>query len=329
MAILTALDPAEITEACAAFGVEVRDHEGVLAGSVNTNYAIDGRDGARRFLRVYEEQDQAGAERETALVSALADSGVPTPAPLPRLDGQGCVVLVRSKPAALYPFVPGTIRCQKSVSPADTHAVGAALARVHLAGRSLDPALGLTRPSRFGPEAIGSRLASIRARPLPEHVDGPEVLAATERLERALDDLGSAAISAGELPLIHGDLFRDNVLFHPAGLALLDFESASTGLASFDLAVTALAFTFGDGLGAELIRSLAAGYRSERPIDPAEAADLPRAARLACVRFATTRLTDYELRPRGLGVYKDFRRWMARLDVVSDAAAPFAALFSA
>jgi hypothetical protein len=31
------------------------------------------------------------------------------------------------------------------------------------------------------------------------------------------------------------------------------------------------------------------------------------------LRFASTRITDYELRARDLGKYKDFRRWLARL----------------
>jgi homoserine kinase type II len=36
----------------------------------------------------------------------------------------------------------------------------------------------------------------------------------------------------------------------------------------------------------------------------------------ACARFSTTRITDFELRPRGTGVHKDFRRWLRRLDTV-------------
>ena len=36
-------------------------------------------------------------------------------------------------------------------------------------------------------------------------------------------------------------------------------------------------------------------------------------ARAAAVRFAITRITDYELRPAGVVVYKDYRRFVARL----------------
>jgi homoserine kinase type II len=116
-----------------------------------------------------------------------------------------------------------------------------------------------------------------------------------------------------EIPLVHGDLFRDNVLFSEDGtIRLLDFESASIGLAAFDLMVTALAFTYGDRWDRSLARALVEGYRSQRELPLSEREDLFDAGRLACARFASTRITDYELRPRGVGVYKDFRRWLRR-----------------
>jgi homoserine kinase type II len=238
-------------------------------------------------------------------------------------------VTVRGKPAALYPYVEGTIRCQRGVTAADASAVGEALARVHLAGARLDPARGLTAASRFGPEAISGRLQAVSRAVIPDQAVAREVAGACGRLAATLDAIVTEPVRAPSLPLVHGDLFRDNVLFHPTGLALLDFESSSTGTASFDLAVTALAWCYGDDLEPDLVRALAAGYRRARPLDAAEHADLDRAARLACVRFATTRLTDYELRPRGLGVYKDFRRWIGRLGAVERAPAAFAGLFAA
>ncbi len=52
--------------------------------------------------------------------------------------------------------------------------------------------------------------------------------------------------------LIHGDLFRDNVLWREGEIsALLDFESASRGSRPFDLMVTILAWCFGDSLDHE------------------------------------------------------------------------------
>jgi len=113
-------------------------------------------------------------------------------------------------------------------------------------------------------------------------------------------------------------MFRDNVLWHEAGdlSAVLDFESASEGSKVFDLMVTMLAWCFGSTLDLELVAGLVAGYRQHAPLDAEDLSDCYDAARTAAVRFAVTRITDYELRPGSVVVYKDYRRFMARLRVI-------------
>jgi homoserine kinase type II len=311
MAILTALRPDEIERVTAAFGVDMVEAKGVLAGSVNTSFTIvDGR-GRRFWLRVYEEQDHTGASREARLLTRLAAAGVSTPAPLPLAgagEGDGrFVTTVRDKPVCLFPFVEGKHRCQRTVTAEDVASVGGQLARVHKVGEGFDSAVGLTAASRFSIGDLRSRLATLPAE-LPL-----DVADATRLLTSRLDDLASRAPRAEPLPLIHGDLFRDNVLFSDEGVTLLDFESASIGSAAFDLMVTLLSWCFGDDLNNDLCRALVAGYQRVRPLTEAEVGDLATQGQFACVRFATTRITDYELRPRGIGVYKDYRRFLARL----------------
>jgi hypothetical protein len=166
--------------------------------------------------------------------------------------------------------------------------------------------------SRFDLPALRARLEALRPQAL-----APDVRAARRLLIDRNHEIARGAFEAEPLPLVHGDVFRDNVLFGPDALvAVLDFESASRGSAAFDLAVTWLAWCFGDTLDLACSGALGAGYRSVRPIHPHERADLRRASELACVRFATTRITDYELRPAGVGRYKDFRRWLARAECV-------------
>lgn len=94
--------------------------------------------------------------------------------------------------------------------------------------------------------------------------------------------------------------------------ALLDFESASHESYPFDLMVTLLAWCFGDHLDPALARAMAQGYARVRPIPEAEAARLYEEGSFAALRFTITRITDFELRPRGSGVFKDFRRFLAR-----------------
>ncbi len=313
MAILTALRPEEIERVARAFAIDVAEAKGVLAGSVNTSFTIvDGR-GRRFWLRVYEEQDHTGASREARLLSRLAAAGISTPAPLPLAagatgEGDGrFVAAVRDKPVCLFPFVEGKHRCQASVTAEDVALVGRELARVHRVGEALEGAAGLTAASRFSLADLRTRLVNLPAL-LP-----PDVAVAAALLSSGLDELASHESAAEPLPLIHGDLFRDNVLFTKDGVTLLDFESASIGSAAFDLMVTLLSWCFGDDLNNDLCRALLAGYQAERPLPDTEIADLAYQGRAACVRFATTRITDYELRPRGVGVYKDYRRFLARL----------------
>jgi homoserine kinase type II len=121
---------------------------------------------------------------------------------------------------------------------------------------------------------------------------------------------------------VHGDLFRDNVLWKDGRVrALLDFESASHESYPFDLMVTLLAWCFGDRLEPALARAMAQGYARVRPLPEAEAARLHDEGSFAALRFSVTRITDFELRPRGLGVFKDFRRFVARAEAL-DALGP-------
>ncbi|NUP09509.1 MAG: homoserine kinase [Polyangiaceae bacterium] len=312
MAILTPLTFDEIERCARTFGITPTKATGVLAGSVNTNFDIVDGHGARWFLRVYEEQDIAGATRDARLLGRLAASGVRTPSPRERVDGAGFVGTFRGKAICLFPYVVGVHRCQASVAPPDVHAVGSALAAMHRVGEGFDVSEGLTVASRFSLDALVQRLTSLDERSLTR-----EIRRAREQLLARLDELSKFVPASRPLPLVHGDLFRDNVLFDEDGRpTLLDFESASIGFAAYDLAVTILAWTFGDHLDASLVSSLVAGYERTRPLGRDEIADLPSFAAMACVRFATTRITDYELRPRGSGAYKDYRRWLSRLEAV-------------
>jgi homoserine kinase type II len=306
MAVLT---PVELDDAQAIgqrYGLEVATVRGLLAGSVNSNFELVLGDGSRVFLRVYEEQTFATAGNEAALLEHLAAHGVPTPRPLRRSDS-GFITDHRGKPAALFPFLEGDTLCQARVTPAAAEAIGAALALVHVAGESFGGPLA----NRFTTEALRARIEKARG-----GAANDELLSALERLERGLLRDGDAA-QASKPTVIHGDLFRDNALFQDGGLvALLDFESAAHGSPTLDLAVTLLAWCFGDGFDPELARRLMRGYERLRPLSTDERDTLYPATRWAATRFAITRITDFELRPRGSGVYKDYRRFIARLDAL-------------
>ncbi|HLM73286.1 MAG TPA: phosphotransferase, partial [Polyangiaceae bacterium] len=208
----------------------------------------------------------------------------------------------------IFPWIEGEALCSKRVTADAVFRVGDALARVHLAGADLDGA----PLSRFRPANLEARIASI---PQAAAAQSDELASTLHELSAKLAQV--SRVSRSDPPrrgVIHGDLFRDNVIWRgPAIAALLDFESASRGSPAFDLSVTLLAWCYGDDLDAELCRALVAGYQEARPVSKVERAELFHQARLAAMRFATTRITDFELRPRGSGVWKDYRRFMARL----------------
>lgn len=302
MAILTHLSLDDAQRIGALFGLDVASAEGLLAGSVNSNYRLTLADGEPVFLRVYEEQTKAAAATEARMLEHLARGGVQTPRPLVRTDGSRSAEH-QGKPVAIFPWIEGQSVCLKLVTPSIARRVGEALARVHVAGESFEGA----PLSRFSREALEARLEG-----LPWATLSPDVhAAAAEVLKRIQSAPPRAPASLG---VIHGDLFRDNVLWVGDEIsALLDFESACRGSAAFDLAVTLLAWCYADDLDPTLARALARGYTEARPLRDDERDHLFNEASFAALRFAATRITDFELRPRGLSGYRSYRRFLDRL----------------
>jgi len=306
VAVLTPIDSSDVRALCEGYGLaETRSFTGIAGGSVNSNYALDWASG-RLFLRLFEEQGIDGARRECAMLERLARKGVPTPAPIRRTDGEH-VSVVRGKPAVLFPWRDGHMRCQAGVTPEDAARVGAALARVHVAVVG-EPA----EPCRFGVEALGARLGRIAASGDPTFAPMVPALRAT------LARVHAARNTALPRGLTHGDLFRDNVLWADSGevSALLDFESACEDAFAYDLMVTVLSWCFGDDLEARLASAMREGYESVRPLTEPEKRALWAEGAFAAMRFTITRITDYAMRTGATGprVVKDWRRFAKRFE---------------
>ncbi len=325
MATFTAIDPRELHTRLKEAGILAADGgddarvqlHGVPAGSVNSNYRLDvgpardSRTPRRYFVRLYEEQDRQGAEREARLLRYLAAHAVATPAPISwsAADPAAVITTLSDRPAALFAWIEGQMRCTRSVTVTCARSVGVALARVHQVGAQLG--IADYGEGRFRPSDLRARLPRIAA------AADPLLSAQAAPLAARLD--AAEARRDPELPrgLVHGDLFRDNVLWSPDGAiaALLDFESASDGVHAYDLAVTILAWTFGDRFDDSLATAMVRGYESVRPLNAAEREGFLAEAILAALRFTVTRITDYAM-PRGEAdasrVHKDWQRFDAR-----------------
>lgn len=308
MGLFTALPLSEARRLGAEFGLDIAAAEALPAGSVNSNFRLTDAGGIRYFARAYEEQGQKGAEAELRLLAELAAVGVPAPVPLARRAG-GHVAELAGKPFAVYPWVDGEVVCQARVTEAHMTAIGAALGRIHAATPLVTPLSG----GRFRPEDLRARLARIRA-------ESPAHAADAARIEERLDHYVPRRDASLPSGVIHGDLFRDNTLFERGSTriaSLLDFESASHGCFAFDIMVTLLAWCYGDAFRPELVNAFLAAYASVRPVTAAERDALPVEGAVACLRFATTRITDFAMRtPPGQAPARDYRRFLGRLAAI-------------
>jgi len=291
------------------FGLEITSIEPLSAGSVNSNFALTDAAGQRYFARLYEEQGRDGALAELSLVSALARANVPVVESLPRIDGAGVGELA-GKPFVVFPWVDGEILCQGRVTVAACEKLGAALARMHLT----TPSLARPVEGRFRITDLRKRLARVEREGHEQYLDD------VERIRESLNHYEVERISqSAPRGVIHSDLFRDNVLWSKNGelAALLDFESACEGAFAYDLMVTICAWCYSDRFETALVEGFLRGHHAVRPIIGPEVAALKIEGAVGCLRFATTRITDFSLRaPPGKPPLRDYRRFLARLAAI-------------
>ncbi len=305
MALLTPMSEEEGRRLLAPLGITQPSLQPLEAGSVNSNFAVDVGGKRKFFLRVYEEQGAAGARTELRILEQLAAAGVPV-APAFAVDGAAWLGSHRAKPVALFPWVAGEIACQRMVDAARCQQVGRALATIHRAGVTDVPA------GRFGPDDIRARLSRVEA-------ESATLAPVARETRRRLDSLCHRRDDGLPAGLIHGDLFRDNVLWNGDRInALLDFESASHGSFVYDLAVCVHAWCFGQQFDPKLVHALGAGYAAVRRLSPRELDAFSGEAAIAALRFVATRMTDYSLRAApGQPPLRDYNRFLERYSVAA------------
>ncbi len=309
MARLTRLDDDDVRALAAAFALgEVTAWGEVPAGTINSNHWVEAG-GRRWFLRVNEGKREEDVRYEAGLVGELAARGVATPRPVVARSGEP-LVLRRDRWVSVFPWIAGSQR--QHVTAGDARAVGAALARLHRAGAGL--ADHFARSGIYTTAHIAARVEAIAAD--PRAAGDAELASAVADASDEMAWLAERESERARAPrgIIHGDLFRDNVLFADGGqvAALLDFEQASLGAWIYDLAVCANAWCYTEDVVPDLCAALAAGYRDVRPLEPVERALLWTELRAAAVRFSVTRITDVYLPGADLPG-KDFRRYQQRL----------------
>ena len=307
MGVFTALGATELGELAAVFELgAVQRYEPIAAGTINTNFALYTARG-RYFVRLNEGKAEADVAWEARLVTALAAAGVVTPPPLVAKDGRPYAECLR-KWASAFPWRDGHHVHADQITPAIAETFGAALGDLHRAGLELPR--GWRRGSIYDHDHLMSRFDRCA------RVDDRAInyALAILREELAIAKAGFALRKAATHGIIHGDLFRDNVLWVDDRIsAILDFEQASGGSLVYDLAVCINDWCWTIYPRLDLAAALVAGYQRVRPLTPADRTALPIEIRAAAARFTLTRITDVYL-ARVDNPEKDFRAFLARCE---------------
>ncbi len=262
---------------------------GIAEGVENSNFSLR-TTGGDFILTLYERRvDPADLPWFLGLMRHLAAGGITCPLPVEGRDGSALRLLC-GRHAAVTTFLPGV--WPRRVRRAQCALLGAALARLHLAGAGYAP----QRANGLGPQAWPPLLERCRAR-------ADEV---AHGLAGELDAAAARILAAWPQGLptghIHADLFPDNVFFLDGALSgLIDFYFACTDVLAYDIAVCLNAWCFEADFtfNVTYARALLDGYASVRRLAPAEQAALPVLAQGAALRFLLTRLFDWLNTPPG------------------------------
>jgi homoserine kinase type II len=297
---------------------ELQSLRGIEGGIENTNYFLNCSAG-EYVLTLFERLTAQQLPFYLQLMEHLARRGIPVPAPVSNAQGQILFELC-GKPCALVSKLSGRSELQPSMTHCE--AVGAMLARMHLAGRDYPHTQANLRGLSWWNETapvVMPFLSSSQQQLLSQELAWQNHTAQT-----------SAYLALPRGP-IHADLFRDNVMFiqeaestQSTDLSSVSEVSSSRASASvslsgffdfyfagcdtwlFDLAVCLNDWCIQHDTGEhdfQLAQAFLKSYQSVRPLQAAERELLASMLRAAALRFWISRLWDFHL-PREANMLK-------------------------
>ncbi|QNP61035.1 homoserine kinase [Paenacidovorax monticola] len=274
---------------------DLQSLRGIEGGIENTNYFLT-TDQGEWVLTLFERLSAEQLPFYLHLMKHLAHAGIPVPEPQADRNSGDILHQVCGKPAAVVQKLSG----RSQLAPAAVHcaAVGAMLARMHLAGRSYE---------RSQPNLRGLPWWNETAPIVLPHLD--PAAAGLLRSELAYQNHIAASSAYAALPRgpVHADLFRDNVMFDGEQLTgFFDFYFAGVDTWLFDLAVCLNDWSIDLASGAhdaERARAMLAAYQGVRPLTAAERELLCAMLRAGALRFWISRLWDFHL-PREASMLK-------------------------
>lgn len=311
MAVYTEVSDDDLADFVDQYDIgSVVSYKGIAEGVENSNYVLQTERG--HFILTLYERRVAKEDLPffLGLMEHLANNGIACPTPIRARDGRALLEL-SGKPAAIVTFLSGM--WPRRIMPRHCIELGAALAKLHLAGQSF----AMSRANALSVSSWRPLFDSCRNR---THEIRPEL---ADEIQTELETLEKNW--PGNLPqgIIHADLFPDNVFFLGDMLSgLIDFYFACNDLFAYDLAICMNAWCFEKdrSFNVTKARQLLSSYRKVRPFSPDELDALPMLARGAAMRFLLTRLYDWLHHPEGAMVsrkdpleYRDKLRFHQRV----------------
>jgi len=258
--------------------------KGISSGIENSNFFLTTEAG-EYVLTIFENLTFEQLPFYLELMRHLAERGVLVPAPVANRHGD-ILHTLHGKPTAIVSKLEGS--SQLDPKPVHCAAVGAMLAKMHLAGQGFP----IQQPNLRGLDwwhATAPRVLPY----LPE--DGQHLLRAEMHFQEAF----AASAPYHQLPRgpIHADLFRNNVMFDGERLTgFFDFYFAGCDTWIFDVAVTVNDWCIDLDTGAldhARAQALLQGYHAVRPFTSAEKTAWQPMLRAGALRFWLSRLYDF------------------------------------
>jgi homoserine kinase type II len=260
--------------------VELR---GIAAGITNTNYFVI--TAANKYvLTIFEHNKLEELSYFANLMTFLAKKNVLCPLPITDKNGLNLHML-KGKPVMMVSCLNGTDILAPNIK--QVQQVARALAQLHQAGAGFTQA-GINQRDKAWRLAIAQKV-------LPKLASDDAAL-----LQSELDYLHAKDFSHLPRGVIHGDLFRDNVLFDGDNLGgFIDFYYACQDVLAYDMAIAINEWCVhhnGADIGElddEKVQAFLAAYEEVRTFEPKESAAWTDLCRLAALRFWLSRLYDF------------------------------------
>ena len=273
---------------------ELTELRGIEGGIENTNYFAT-TDLGDYVLTLFERLNHEQLPFYLYLMKHLAEKGIPVPNPAANQDGDILHTLC-DKPAAVVNRLLG----KSQLAPQVVHctAVGAMLARMHLAGEDYNRSQTNLRGLAWWNDTVPMVLPYLKE-------DQARLLQSELAFQNHIAQ--GAAYQALPKGPVHADLFRDNVMFEAEKLTgFFDFYFAGNDTWLFDLSVCMNDWCIDLNSGEhapERAVALLNAYQEVRPLRSAERQLLPAMLRSGALRFWISRLWDFHL-PREASMLK-------------------------